>query len=66
MSIRNGVIVIGRPLGLGLHLWQVDQLVPPPPEIVRQALTFILENWTKRPLTTSGLFFIPRTVVQYF
>ena len=33
----------------------------PPPEIARQALSFLLENWTERPLTTSGLFFIPRT-----
>jgi hypothetical protein len=33
----------------------------PPPEIARQVLSFLLENWTERPLTTSGLFFIPRT-----
>jgi hypothetical protein len=33
----------------------------PPPEIARQVMTFVLESWTERPLTTSGLFFIPRT-----
>jgi hypothetical protein len=33
----------------------------PPPEIARQVLNFMLENWTECPLTTSGLFFIPRT-----
>jgi hypothetical protein len=31
----------------------------PPPELARQVLTFVLESWAERPLTTSGLFFIP-------
>ena len=33
----------------------------PPPELARQALTFIMDSWVKRPLTTSVLIFIPRT-----
>jgi hypothetical protein len=34
----------------------------PPPEIARQALIFTLETWVETPLTTSALFFIPRTL----
>jgi hypothetical protein len=34
----------------------------PPPEIARQALIFTLETWVEMPLTTSALFFIPRTL----
>ena len=33
----------------------------PPPELARQVLTFIMESWVERPLTTSALIFIPRT-----
>jgi hypothetical protein len=36
-----------------------------PPEITCQAITFILETWSERPLTTSFIFFVPR-VVQAF
>ena len=32
----------------------------PPPEIARQAITFMLQAWVQRPNTTSALFFIPR------
>jgi hypothetical protein len=38
----------------------------PPPELARQVLTFVLESWAERPLTTSGLFFIPRTVPAFW
>jgi hypothetical protein len=38
----------------------------PPPELARQVLTFMLETWAERPLTTSGLFFIPRTVPAFW
>lgn len=34
----------------------------PPPEIARQALSFFLNTWVEQPLTTSALFFIPRTL----
>ena len=34
----------------------------PPPEIARQLLTFVLERWVERPLTTTALFFIPRII----
>lgn len=37
-----------------------------PPELVRQVLTFVLECWAERPLTTSGLFFIPWTVLAFW
>jgi hypothetical protein len=38
----------------------------PPPELARQVLTFVLECWAEQPLTTSGLFFIPRTVPAFW
>jgi hypothetical protein len=38
----------------------------PPPELARQVLTFVLECWAEKPLTTSGLFFIPRTVPAFW
>jgi hypothetical protein len=34
----------------------------PPPEIARQLLTFVLERWVERPLTTTALFFVPRII----
>jgi hypothetical protein len=38
----------------------------PPPEIARQVLLFMLEVWSERPLTSSSLFFIPRTVPAFW
>lgn len=38
----------------------------PPPELARQALTFILETWCERPYTTSALFFVPRVVPSFW
>lgn len=38
----------------------------PPPEVARQALTFMLETWVERPLTTSGLFFTPRVIPAFW
>jgi hypothetical protein len=37
----------------------------PPPEIARQVLTFVFECWAEKPLTTSGLFFIPQRSVPF-
>jgi hypothetical protein len=37
-----------------------------PPELARQVLTFVLESWAERPLTTSGLFFIPGLLARHF
>jgi hypothetical protein len=37
----------------------------PPPELARQVLIFMLETWAERPLTSSSLFFIPRTVPAF-
>jgi len=34
----------------------------PPPEVARQALIFVLESWVERPLTTSAIFVVPRTL----
>jgi hypothetical protein len=34
----------------------------PPPELARQAITFMLSAWVQRPTTTSALFFIPRVI----
>jgi hypothetical protein len=34
----------------------------PPPEIARQVIIFVLETWVERPLTTSALFIVPRTL----
>ena len=51
-----------------MHPWVFDNIVDrltvwfPPPELARNALTFVLECWAERPLTTSALFFIPRVV----
>jgi hypothetical protein len=38
----------------------------PPPEIARQAITFSLEAWSERPLTTSFIFFVPRVVPAFW
>jgi hypothetical protein len=38
----------------------------PPPEIARQVIVFMLETWAERPLTSSSLFFIPRTVPAFW
>ena len=38
----------------------------PPPEIARQVIIFMLETWAERPLTSSSLFFIPRTVPAFW
>ena len=38
----------------------------PPPEIARQVITFMLESWSECPLTTSSLFFVPRTVPAFW
>jgi hypothetical protein len=38
----------------------------PPPEIARQVLIFMLETWAERPMTSSSLFFIPRTVPAFW
>ena len=34
----------------------------PPPELARQVITHLLEAFVEAPLTTSGLFFIPRII----
>jgi hypothetical protein len=36
----------------------------PPPELARAVLIGILEAWVERPLTTSALVFVPRTVMD--
>jgi hypothetical protein len=38
----------------------------PPPELARQVITFVLETWVERPLTTSALFFVPRVLLSYW
>ena len=38
----------------------------PPPEIARQAITFMLEAWVERPGTTSALFFVPRVIPAFW
>jgi hypothetical protein len=38
----------------------------PPPEVARQAITFSLEAWSERPLTTSFIFFVPRVVPAFW
>jgi hypothetical protein len=38
----------------------------PPPEVARQVITFALETWSERPLTTSFLFFVPRIVPAFW
>jgi hypothetical protein len=38
----------------------------PPPEVARQVIIFMLETWAERPLTTSSIFFIPRTVPAFW
>jgi hypothetical protein len=38
----------------------------PPPEIAHQVITFMLESWSECPLTTSSLFFVPRTVPAFW
>jgi hypothetical protein len=54
------------------QVWRAEDLFDrfsvwfPPPELARQALTFTLETWCERPLTTAALFFIPRTVPAFW
>ena len=38
----------------------------PPPELARQVLNFFLNAWVERPLTTAGLFFVPRVVPAFW
>jgi hypothetical protein len=38
----------------------------PPPELARQLLSFLLECWVERPLTTSALIIVPRTVPAFW
>jgi hypothetical protein len=38
----------------------------PPPEIARQAITFVLSAWVQRPATTSALFFVPRVIPGFW
>lgn len=38
----------------------------PPPEVARQALTFMLEAWVEQPLTTSAIFFVPRVIPAFW
>jgi hypothetical protein len=38
----------------------------PPPEIARQTLTFTLETWVEKKLTTAALLFIPHTVPAFW
>jgi len=38
----------------------------PPPELARQLISFILESWVERPLTTSALIIVPRTVPAFW
>ena len=38
----------------------------PPPEVARQAITFMLNTWVERPLTTSALFFVPRVIPAFW
>ena len=38
----------------------------PPPELARQLLSFLLETWVERPLTTSALIFVPRVVAAFW
>jgi hypothetical protein len=38
----------------------------PPPELARQAITFTLEAWVERPLTTSALFLVPRVLPSFW
>jgi hypothetical protein len=38
----------------------------PPPELARQVLIFMLETWAEKPLTSTSLFFIPRTVPAFW
>jgi hypothetical protein len=54
------------------QVWRANDLFDrfsvwfPPPELARQTLTFTLETWCERPLTTAALFFIPRTVPAFW
>jgi len=34
----------------------------PPPEVARQVIIFVLESWVERPLSTSAVFVVPRTL----
>lgn len=49
-----------RSLGHLLRIWF------PPPEIARQAISFMLAAYVQRPLTTSALFFVPRVVPAFW
>ena len=37
-----------------------------PPEIAQQAISFFLNTWVKKPLTTLALFFVPRTLEGFW
>jgi hypothetical protein len=38
----------------------------PPPKVARQVISFVLETWVEKPITTLALFFIPRTVPAFW
>jgi hypothetical protein len=38
----------------------------PPPELAHQVISFVLETWVEKPLTTFALFFVPRTVPAFW
>jgi len=38
----------------------------PPPELARQAITFMLNAWVEQPLTTGALFFVPRVLPGFW
>ena len=38
----------------------------PPPELARQAITFMLAAWVQCPATTSALFFVPRVIPGFW
>ena len=50
----------------GLALLHQMNVWFPPPELARQAIIFTLEAWVEAPLTTSALFFVPRTVPSFW
>ena len=52
--------------GVGSHLLDRFSVWFPPPELARQAITFVLGTWVERPLTTSALFFVPRVVPAFW
>lgn len=38
----------------------------PPPEVARQAITFMLEAWVEQPLDTSAIFIVPRVIPAFW